>query len=122
MSTSPTQPLPGHPDERHSSDPAMPSEPGDFRQMAIRNAKIGAILALGAALTVSLSYLNLGSMRLHVTLALLIAVIQAGCVALISMHLKGERGMIVRSLLLTGILVAALIGLSLLGFSDRAHY
>ena len=100
----------------------VPGDAAPWQRQAVRNGLIGLILAAGAALTVALSYANIGSTRVHVTIAILIAVIQAACVAMVSMHLKGEKATVVRPILLTIILVAALLGLSLLGFSDRSHF
>ena len=102
--------------------PAIEGDPAQWHRQAVRNALIGGILAVGAALTVALSYANIGSTRVHVTVAVLIAVIQAACVALVSMHLKEEKATIIRPLLVTVVIVAALIGLSILGLADRSHF
>ena len=100
---------------------AIPNDAAHWQRQATRNGLIGLILAVGASLTVALSYANF-SMRLHVIAAMGIGLLQACCVAAVSMHLKEEKDTITRPLLITLVLVSALLGLSLLGFSDRAHF
>ena len=110
------------PEDGHlSKAQAIPDEPAQWQRQAARNGLIGLILACGATLTVAVSFAHI-SARMHVIAALGIALLQACCVAAISMHLKGEKETITRPLILTAILVTALLALSLLGLSDRAHY
>jgi heme/copper-type cytochrome/quinol oxidase subunit 4 len=112
-----------HHETHASADHSIsPQDAAQFRRQALRNGLIGLVLAIGASITVALSYVDLGSTRAHVVAALGIALLQAGVVSYISMHLKGEKETIVKPLIITGIFLIALLGLSLLGFTDRAHY
>jgi len=76
--------------------------------------KVGGYLAVFGALLV-LTLVTVGVTRLHlpvtagVVVALAIAALKAGLVAMFFMHLKGERPMVYGPLALTGVLFLALI-------------
>jgi cytochrome c oxidase subunit 4 len=77
----------------------------------------GALLAF-TGLTVFLSYVNFGSQKANVAVALLVATFKAGLVAYIFMHLSAEKKLIYRVLLFTGIFVFALFWLTYLAWYD----
>ena len=80
-------------------------------------AVFAALLAL-TAITVAVSYVHLPSTP-AVALGIAIATAKAALVAMFFMHLKGEKRLIYGSLVLTGVLFAALIGLIL--WSEAYH-
>jgi caa(3)-type oxidase subunit IV len=80
--------------------------------------KIGAILLFGTLLTVALSYVNFGSMKANVAIAMLVATVKATLVALVFMHLSSERKLIYRILLFTAFFVLGLFWLTYLHWYD----
>src|SRR4051794_329565 len=90
---------------------AVPANATQFQGQAIQNAVIGLVLAAATLLTVVLSFANFGSSKAHVVVALLIATLEALFVAFISMHLKGERSVIVQTLIITMLMFFVLLGL-----------
>lgn len=113
------KPAPASPSIRTEAAP-LPAE--HWRRQAARHGLVALMVAVGASLTVALSYVPFGGIRAHLAVALTIALFQAGCVGWLSMHLKDEPETIGKPVLLTVVIMAALIGLSMLGFADRAHY
>jgi cytochrome c oxidase subunit IV len=83
---------------------------------------IGGVLFCGTLLTVWASGWDLGSHSRNIAFGLLIAVVKAGCVALIFMHLNSERGMIYKFLLFTVIFFAAMLFLFVLALKDPIHH
>jgi cytochrome c oxidase subunit 4 len=79
---------------------------------------VGATLLVFTGLTVFLSYVNFGSQKTNVAVALLVATFKAGLVAYIFMHLSAEKKLIYRVLLFTGIFVFALFWLIYLAWYD----
>jgi len=79
---------------------------------------VGATLLVFTGLTVFLSYVNFGSQKANVAVALLVATFKAGLVAYIFMHLSAEKKLIYRVLLFTGIFVFALFWLTYLAWYD----
>ena len=79
---------------------------------------VGATLLVFTGLTVFLSYVNFGSQKTNVAVALLVATFKAGLVAYIFMHLSAEKKLIYRVLLFTGIFVFALFWLTYLAWYD----
>lgn len=75
---------------------------------------IGGILFFLTLVTVGLSYVDFGSHSRNIVVGMIVATFKVGLVAAIFMHLKGERATIWRFLLLTLIVVAGLILLTLL--------
>jgi cytochrome c oxidase subunit IV len=79
--------------------------------------KIGAWLIFFTCLTVWLQYVDFGSHNRNVVIGLLLAAFKASLVALIFMHLKGERGLIYKFLAFTVIFVIGLFALTFLAWS-----
>ena len=80
--------------------------------------KIGGILLFGTMLTVALSYVNFGSMKANMAIAMLVATVKATLVALVFMHLSSERKLIYRILLFTAFFVLGLFWLTYLHWYD----
>ena len=70
------------------------------------------------AMTVALSYVNLGSQKANVAVAMLVATFKAGLVAYIFMHLSAEKKLIYRILIFTAIFVFGLFWLTYLAWYD----
>ena len=77
---------------------------------------VGAALFACTALTVGLSYVDFGTQKANIIVAMLVATIKAGLVAAIFMHLLSERWTIYRFLLLTIFFVTGLFLLTLLHY------
>lgn len=92
---------------------AAPVDAHHVRLEQKRFLTVYAVLVIGTVLTVAMYYVHFEEMWQTVAVALLIATVKGACVAAVFMHLwHGERD-IHRILLYTGILVAALFGLSI---------
>ena len=79
---------------------------------------VGATLLVFTVITVALSYVNLGSQKANVAVALVVATFKAGLVAYIFMHLSAEKKLIYRILIFTAIFVFALFWLTYLAWYD----
>lgn len=79
---------------------------------------VGGTLLFFTALTVFLSYVNFGSQKANVAVALVVATFKAGLVAYIFMHLSAEKKLIYRILVFTAIFVFALFWLTYLAWYD----
>lgn len=79
---------------------------------------IGGALFACTALTVWLSYVDFGSQKANIVVAMIVATFKAGLVAAIFMHLLSERWTIYRFLLLTVFFVFGLFMLTLLAFHN----
>jgi cytochrome c oxidase subunit IV len=77
---------------------------------------VGATLLSFTAITVALSYVNFGTQKANVAVAMLVAMFKAGLVAAIFMHLSAEKKMIYRILIFTGLFVLALFWLTYLAW------
>src|SRR5215831_14298472 len=62
---------------------------------------VGATLITFTIITVFLSYVNFGTQKANVAVAMLVATFKAGLVAAIFMHLSSEKRMIYRILIFT---------------------
>src|SRR5450759_5758471 len=62
---------------------------------------VGATLLTFTAITVFLSYVNFGTQKANIAVAMLVATFKAGLVAAIFMHLSSEKKMIYRILIFT---------------------
>jgi len=84
---------------------------------------VGAALFFCTALTVGLSYVNFGTDKANIVVAMIVATFKAGLVAAIFMHLLSEKWTIYRFLILTVVFVTGLFLLTLLAFQDpiRLH-
>ena len=79
---------------------------------------IGGILFACTGITWLVAFHDFGSHGRNITIGLLIAAFKASLVALIFMHLKGERGLIYKFLLFTLIFVIGLFSLTYLHWAD----
>ena len=79
---------------------------------------VGATLLVFTAITVALSYVNLGSQKANVAVTMVVATFKAGLVAYIFMHLSAEKKLIYRILIFTAIFVFGLFWLTYLAWYD----
>lgn len=79
---------------------------------------IGGTLLFCTALTVALSYVNFGTQKANITVAMIVATFKAGLVAAIFMHLASEKRMIYRILIFTVFFVLGLFWLTYLTWFD----
>src|SRR6202140_3461426 len=79
---------------------------------------VGATLLTFTAITVFLSYINFGTQKANVAVALVVATFKAGLVARIFMHLSSEKRMIYRILIFTFFFVLGLFWLTYLAWYD----
>jgi caa(3)-type oxidase subunit IV len=83
---------------------------------------VGGTLLAFTALTVFLSYVNFGTQKANIAVALLVATFKAGLVAAIFMHLSAEKKLIYRILIFTGLFVLGLFWLTFLAWYDPIHH
>lgn len=79
---------------------------------------VGLTLITFTAITVWLSYVDFGSQKMNVTVAMIVATFKAGLVAAIFMHLSSEKRLIYRILIFTGFFVLGLFFLTYLAWYD----
>ena len=79
---------------------------------------VGATLLTFTAITVFLSYINFGTQKANVAVALVVATFKAGLVAAIFMHLSSEKRVIYRILIFTFFFVFGLFWLTYLAWYD----
>ena len=79
---------------------------------------VGATLITFTAITVWLSYVDFGTMKANVAVAMLVATFKAGLVAAIFMHLSNEKRLIYRILIFTFFFVIGLFFLTYLAWYD----
>jgi cytochrome c oxidase subunit 4 len=79
---------------------------------------VGAALLFCTALTVALSYVDFGTRKANVAVAMLVATFKAGLVAAIFMHLAAEKRLIYRVLVFTAFFVFALFWLTYLTWTN----
>ena len=79
---------------------------------------VGLTLIIFTAITVALSYVNFGTQKANVAVAMLVATFKAGLVAAIFMHLSSEKRMIYRILIFTVFFVLGLFFLTYLAWYD----
>ncbi|MDP9291871.1 MAG: cytochrome C oxidase subunit IV family protein [Verrucomicrobiota bacterium] len=82
---------------------------------------VGLVLFFCTALTVGLSYVDFGTPKANIVVAMIVATVKAGAVAAVFMHLASERWTIYRFLLVTCVFAIGLFALSLLAFHDHIH-
>jgi cytochrome c oxidase subunit IV len=83
---------------------------------------VGATLLVFTGITVALSYVDLGTRKMNIAVAMLVAMFKAGLVAAIFMHLSAEKKLIYRILIFTGLFVFALFWLIFLAWYDPVHH
>src|SRR3954447_16409081 len=79
---------------------------------------IGAVLVTFTAITVWLSYVDFGTQKANVLVAMAVATFKAGLVAAIFMHLSNEKKLIYRILVFTAFFVLGLFFLTYLAWYD----
>jgi caa(3)-type oxidase subunit IV len=100
-----------------SPDPSEHEEYAHNVQKHVRAyLMVGATLLAFTAITVALSYVNFGTQKANIAVALLVATFKAGLVAAIFMHLAAEKRLIYRVLIFTGFFVFALFWLTYLAW------
>ena len=105
-----------------SPDPSEQEEYAHNVQKHVRGyLMVGATLLAFTIITVALSYVNFGTMKANVAVALLVATFKAGLVAAIFMHLSAEKRLIYRVLIFTGFFVFGLFWLTYLAWYDPIH-
>lgn len=79
---------------------------------------VGLTLLVFTAITVALSYIDFGTQKANIAVAMLVATFKAGLVAAIFMHLSNEKRMIYRILIFTAFFVLGLFFLTYLAWYD----
>jgi caa(3)-type oxidase subunit IV len=79
---------------------------------------VGLTLIVFTAITVGLSYINFGTQKVNVGIAMAVATFKALLVAAIFMHLSNEKRLIYRILVFTGFFVLGLFFLTYLAWYD----
>jgi cytochrome c oxidase subunit 4 len=77
---------------------------------------VGALLLTFTAVTVALSYVDFGTRKANIGVAMLVATIKAALVAAVFMHLAAEKRLIYRVLIFTGFFVLGLFWLTFLAW------
>jgi cytochrome c oxidase subunit 4 len=102
-----------------SQDPSEHEEYAHNVQKHVRGyLMVGALLLSFTAITVALSYVNFGTPKANIAVAMLVAMLKAGLVAAIFMHLAAEKRLIYRILIFTGFFVLGLFWLIFLAWYD----
>ena len=101
------------PDEAHDEHTAH-----DVAKHIRTYLMVGATLLTFTAITVFLSYINFGTQKANVAVALVVATFKAGLVAAIFMHLSSEKRIIYRILIFTFFFVFGLFWLTYLAWYD----
>jgi cytochrome c oxidase subunit 4 len=111
-----------------NNPPDVSADPSEYEQYAHGIKKhvkgylmVGATLLVFTAITVFLSYVNFGTDKANIAVAMLVATFKAGLVAAIFMHLSAEKRLIYRILIFTGLFVFALFWLTFLAWYDPVH-
>ena len=97
-----------------------PSEHEEYAHNVQKHVKgylvVGGLLLAFTAITVALSYVDFGTRKANIGVAMLVATLKAGMVAAIFMHLAAEKRLIYRVLIFTGLFVLALFWLIFLAW------
>jgi caa(3)-type oxidase subunit IV len=101
-----------------SHDPHDHDSPEYFKKQSRTIWIVGIGLICATILTVALQYVDFGSHNRNIVIGLLIAAAKASAVALIFMHLKGERGLIYKFLAFTVVFVTGLFALTYLHWTS----
>src|SRR4051794_2407035 len=102
-----------------SPDPAEHEEYAHNVQKHVRGyLTVGAMLLAFTIITVALSYVDFGTKKANIAVAMLVATFKAGLVAAIFMHLAAERRLIYRFLIFTALFVLGLFWLTFLAWYD----
>src|SRR2546425_8554576 len=106
-----------------NNPPDVSQDPKEYEEYAHNVQKhvrgylmVGALLLSFTAITVALSYVNFGTPKANIAVAMLVATLKAGLVAAIFMHLAAEKRLIYRVLIFTGFFVLGLFWLTFLAW------
>ena len=100
-----------------SPDPAEHEEYAHGVQQHVkRYVMVGVTLLAFTGLTVALSYVDFGTRKANIAVAMLVAMFKAGLVAAIFMHLAAEKRLIYRVLVFTIFFVLGLFWLTYLAW------
>ncbi len=102
------------PDDPH----AVSHDAAHAQKHAFGYLAVGAVLLVCTGLTVGLSYVNFGTPKANIGVALALATFKAALVAAIFMHLKSEKWTIYRFLIITVFFALGLFLLTGLAFHD----
>src|SRR2546430_17730871 len=108
-----------------NNPPDVSQDPKEYEEYAHNVQKhvrgylmVGALLLAFTAITVALSYVDFGTRKANIGVAMLVATLKAGLVAAIFMHLTADKRLIYRVLIFTGSFMLALFWLTFLAWSD----
>ncbi len=102
-----------------SPDPAEHEEYAHNVQKHVKGyLVVGAALLACTGITVALSYVDFGTRKANIAVAMLVAMFKAGLVGAIFMHLAAEKRLIYRVLVFTGFFVLVLFWLTYLHWYD----
>lgn len=93
--------------------------PEEIKKAVRTYLKVLGVLVVGTIVTVAASYIHFDSMAMTVGLALLIASVKAGFVALYFMHLIDERKIIYQLLGLTTFFFIGLMAITIWASGDK---
>src|SRR5207249_11119873 len=104
-----------------NNPPDVSQDPKEYEEYAHNVQKhvrgylmVGALLLAFTGITVALSYVDFGTRKANIGVAMLVATLKAGLVAAIVMHLAAEKRLIYRVLIFTGFFVFGLIWVTFL--------
>ena len=105
-----------------NNPPDVTQDPKEYEEYAHgvhmhvkRYIMVGVTLLVFTLITVALSYVNFGTRKANIGVAMLVATFKAGLVAAIFMHLAAEKRLIYRVLIFTAFFVGAVVLVSWLG-------
>jgi caa(3)-type oxidase subunit IV len=108
-----------------NNPPDISQDPKEYEEYAhnvqkhvMRYVAVGIALLVFTGITVALSYVDFGTRKANIGIAMLVATLKAGLVAAIFMHLAAEKRLIYRILIFTGFFVLGLFWLILLAWYD----
>jgi cytochrome c oxidase subunit 4 len=107
-----------HDEHGHGHAAAHDDHDHDVSKHVKKYLMVGATLLFFTIVTVALSYVDLGSMKVNMAVGMLVATFKAGLVAAIFMHLSAERQLIYRILIFTAFFAAALFFLTYFAWYD----
>src|SRR5256885_7885611 len=106
-----------------NNPPDVTQDPKEYEEYAHgvhqhvkRYVMVGITLVVFTGITVALSYVDFGTRKANIGVAMLVATLKAGLVAAIFMHLAAEKRLIYRVLIFTGLFVLALFWLTFLAW------
>src|ERR1700739_1785016 len=108
-----------------NNPPDVTQDPKEYEEYAHgvhqhvkRYIMVGLTLLLFTGITVALSYVDFGTRKANIGVAMLVAMLKAGAVAAVFMHLAAEKRLIYRIFIFTGFFVLGLFWLTFLAWYD----